>query len=313
MYKMLVTDLDGTLLNDEKEIPKKNMDAIQSLYEDFGIVPVIATARPLEVARYIANQGGTAFQSYIIATNGAILVDLQNEQYLLDRSLAPEQIQSLVAACKRNQLEYEFMTTKCEVADAKYSYRRVVDPMYDNMGVPFNYQSDLEEYIANLTDSIPLFAINGTEEELESAYEDIAHIPDLQISGLCIRTTPEKDTQGRLKTLGYYDIMKKGVTKASAIETLAEHLGIDKKEIIAIGDGGNDIEMLQTAGLKIAMKNATESLKQIADVITPVDNNEGGVGSVLNLLHEQLRKKQEQREKTRLGDLESGEGTEPDL
>lgn len=107
--------------------------------------------------------------------------------------------------------------------------------------------------------------------------------------------------------------MKKGVTKASAIETLAEHLGIDKKEIIAIGDGGNDIEMLQTAGLKIAMKNATESLKQIADVITPVDNNEGGVGSVLNLLYEQLRRKQEQQEKTRLGDLESGEGTEPDF
>lgn len=69
--------------------------------------------------------------------------------------------------------------------------------------------------------------------------------------------------------------MREGVTKASAIEILAENLGIDKKEIIAVGDGGNDKEMLEAVGLKVAMKNAKPSLKEIADVITPVDNNEG--------------------------------------
>ena len=81
MYKMLVLDLDGTLLDDYKEIPEKNIEAINKLNKDFGVVPVIATARPLEVARYIANKGGDAFQSYIIATNGAILMDVQKEEY----------------------------------------------------------------------------------------------------------------------------------------------------------------------------------------------------------------------------------------
>lgn len=286
MYKMLVLDLDGTLLDDYKEIPAKNIEAINKLHKDFGIVPVIATARPLEVARYIADKGGDAFQSYIIATNGAILMDIQKEEYLINQSLSQEQISELVDVCKKNGLEYEFMTTKCEVADSKYSYRRVVDPMYDNMGVPFNYQSNLEEYISNINDYIPLFAVNGTKEELENCFSELESIAGIQISGQCTRTTPEID--GRIETLCYHDIMKEGVTKASAIKVLANHLGIKKEEIIAVGDGGNDIEMLQTAGLKIAMKNATDKLKEVADFITPVDNNNGGVGRMMSVLYRGL-------------------------
>lgn len=273
MYKMLVLDLDGTLLNDEKNIPEENVKAINKLYEDFGVIPVIATARPLEVAKFIAEQGGEAFGKYIIATNGAILWEAETGK-TVSRSLSKAQITRLVEVCEENGLEYEFMTTKCEVADSKYSYRRVIDPMYDNMGVPFNYQSNMREYILEQVEPIPLFAVNGTEEELYEAMKELQTIQGLQISDLCIRTTPEKDPEGKIKTLGYFDIMREGVTKASAIEMLAEKLNIDKKEIIAVGDGGNDKEMLEVAGLKVAMKNAKDSLKEIADVITPVDNNE---------------------------------------
>lgn len=212
---------------------------------------------------------------------------------MINLSLSDEQLDSLVEVCKRNGLEYEFMTTKCEIADSKYSYRRVIDPMYDNMGLPFNYQTNLEDYIKNLTDPIPLFAVNGTEEELSLCYNELSNIPDLQISEQCIRTTPEKDSEGKIKTICYHDIMRKGVTKASAIEHLAEHLGIKKEEIIAVGDGGNDIEMLQTAGLKIAMLNAKPNLKEIADIITPVDNNHGGVGRTINAIYNELERREQ--------------------
>lgn len=307
MYKMLVLDLDGTLLDDDKEIPEVNKAAIQKLHDDFGIIPVIATARPLEVAKYIADKGGSAFQSYIIATNGAILKDIQSGEYLINQSLLPEQLKGLIEVCQKNGLEYECMTTQCEVADAKYSYRRVVDPMYDNMGVPFNYQENLESFILNSKDPIPLFAVNGTEEELEECYEELASIPGLQISGQCVRTTPLKDPEGKIKTLAYHDIMREGVTKASAIEKLAEHLGIQKEEIIAMGDGGNDIEMLQTAGLKVAMQNATPKLKEIADIITPVDNNQGGVGMILEEIHAQLMRRTREQGKKQDRERELGD------
>lgn len=310
MYKLFVTDLDGTFLDDEKEIPEINIEWVERLHEDFGIIPMIATARPLEVAKYIADKAGDSFQSYIIATNGAILWDVQAQKYLINEALSEAQMSSLVEMCQKNGLEYEFMTTRCEVADAKYSYRRVVDPMYDNMGVPFNYQEDLAGYLANLTDPVPLFAVNGTEEELEKCDEELRSINGLQISGKCIRTTPEKE--GKIETLAYYDIMKEGVTKAKAIETLTRHLGIEKEEVIAIGDGGNDIEMLEMAGLKIAMRNATEALKAKANIITSHDNNHGGVGFVLRDLHKTLTKRKREAEE-RSKRLKSLEGQEPDI
>ena len=108
-----------------------------------------------------------------------------------------------------------------------------------------------------------------------------------------------------METLQYYDIMKEGVTKASAITILAQHLGIKKEEIIAIGDGGNDIEMLQTAGLKVAMKNASNSLKEIADFVTSEDNNAGGVGIFLYELFKQLQDREmRQKEAKKIEDEE---------
>lgn len=295
MYKAIIIDLDGTLLNDYKEIPSQNREEINKLYKRFGIIPIIATARPLGVAKYIANKGGEAFQNYIIATNGAMLEDIKNSNYLINQSLSKEQLEQLIELCEKYNLEYEAMTSKYEVADSKYSYRRCIDPMYDNMGIPFNYQSDLRKYLLTLEDPIPLFSVNGTEEELERVLSEFEKLNDIQISGQCIRTTPEVDVEGKLKSLAYYDIMKKGVTKASAIEILANHLGIKKKEIIAIGDGGNDKEMLEMAGLKIAMANATDELKEIADIVTKKDNNNGGVAEIVKQLYHQLEKSSSKR------------------
>jgi len=234
MYKMILIDLDGTLLNDYKEIPEENIEAINRLYDRFGIIPVIATARPLEVARYISRQGGRAFQKYILATNGAMLYDVENDEYLVNKSIGEGQLIQLIEICEKYDIEYEIMTSECEVADVIYSYRRVVDPMYDNMGVKFNYQENLREYILGSQQPIPLFAISGTEEELGQYVDEFRRIAEIQMSAQCLRTTPEADSESMLKPLVYYDIMRKGVTKASAIEVLAEHLGIAREEVIAI-------------------------------------------------------------------------------
>lgn len=291
MYKLLVIDLDGTLLNDEKNIPDENIRAIEKLYYELGIIPVIATARPLDVARYIAQKGGPAFQGYIIATNGAILYDLKREKYIINESLSREQISSIIKVCDENKLEFEFMTTSGEVADKQYEYRRVVDPMYDNMGVPFNFQDDIKQYALKTEESIPLVAVNGSKGELERCYKCIASIPGLEISGMCERTTPQKDPTGNLIELAYYDIMKSGATKGNAIRMLSKMLGITKEQIIAIGDGANDIPLFNEAGFSIAMRNGGTEIKNAAKVVTPKDNNSGGLGDILSLLFDVLIKR----------------------
>lgn len=78
----------------------------------------------------------------------------------------------------------------------------------------------------------------------------------------------------------YIDIMKKGANKKNGILTLANYLGIKQEEIIVIGDGTNDIPMFKVAGLRVAMENADECLKQDADYITG-NNNKSGVAEAI--------------------------------
>ena len=77
------------------------------------------------------------------------------------------------------------------------------------------------------------------------------------------------------------DVTDKQVTKGSAVNELAKYLSIDVNEVICIGDNENDLEMLEVAGLAVAMKNATKTIREKADVISDFDNNHHGVADVI--------------------------------
>lgn len=302
--KLLVLDLDGTLLNGKKEIPEINLRVIEKLYNEYGIIPVIATARPLEVAKYIATKAGNKFQGYVIATNGAMIYDFNTDSIISNNSLNKEQVNSLIDISEKYNLEYEFMTKECEVADINYAYRRDKDPMYKNMendgaielnGEGFNFQENMRKY-SNEHD-IPLFAISGTKKELEVIQKGLKENNlGIQMTEICDRT----DASNPDAELYYFDIMKEGVTKAAAIELIQEQLGIEKQQVIAIGDGGNDIEMFKHAGLSIAMRNANSAVKGEAKVITFNNNEQGGVGTALLALFNFMKRREEKKKQGKL-------------
>ena len=95
MYKMIILDLDGTLLNDYKEISKENLDLIQRAYNEKGIISVIATGRPLEYANEIFNLYGNCFANYIIACNGAIIKDIKNNDYIYKVTFTNDEVLNL--------------------------------------------------------------------------------------------------------------------------------------------------------------------------------------------------------------------------
>ena len=80
MYKMIVVDLDGTLLNEAKKVDEENISLIKRAYKEKGIITVIATGRPLAYANEICNFYGDCFGNYIIAANGAIIKDIKNNE-----------------------------------------------------------------------------------------------------------------------------------------------------------------------------------------------------------------------------------------
>lgn len=287
--KVLVLDLDGTLLNDNKEISERTIKAIERLYTTFGIIPVIATARPLEVAKFIANKGGEPFECYIIANNGATLENITKQEYIINKSLTPEQIGSLIDICEAQGLEYKFMTKKQEIIATKDGNEPNIDPRYAIKEESLIFSQNPKAKFQEIDDTVYSFAISGSEEQLKACQEVISDkIKGLEMSTLCKKTTQGKDSEDNL----YFDITPKGVTKASAIAELAKHLQIPKERIIAFGDSGNDIEMLKSVGIGVAMKNATQELKDVADMITAFDNNNDGVGIFLDYLYKYLKLKQ---------------------
>jgi len=185
------------------------------------------------------------------------------------------------------------MTTKEEVAMEQYRDQRCDDPMYKKMGKKFNFQEDLTGFlngVHNQNIPVPLFAISGSEEQLNGIQEELKAIAGLSVSDLCHRTTPKGET------VYYVDIMADGATKSSAIEELAKNLGISQKAVIAIGDGGNDKDMVEKAGRGVAMKNAKQSLKDVANNVTYQDNNHGGLGYFAVQMLRHLRKRRREKE-----------------
>jgi HAD-superfamily hydrolase, subfamily IIB len=139
---------------------------------------------------------------------------------------------------------------------------------------------NIEEVIkANISSSKFLCLIGGQSEiVLEKITEKVSHLEDVETSVVCNYTYKTKEHTFKSK---YIDIMKIGCSKKNAIIMLSERLGIKQEEIIVMGDGGNDISMFECAGLRIAMENAEEYLKEKADYIT-VSNNENGVAKAIN-------------------------------
>ncbi len=274
MYKMIVIDLDGTLLNDEKEVSKENADMINRAYKEKGVISVIATGRSYMCAEHIANIVGESFSQYIIASTGSIIRDNKNGIDLNKQCIKNENIVKILEIAEKHNFKYIIDIKSKVIANG----RLVNQEKLEKMGQSYEVREDLISYFKNNNIHGITITIIGKEQELLELKEELSVMEDLEITDLCKSIDVKED---KIKeVVSYIDIISKGVTKQNAIKTLANYLNINKDEIIVIGDGGNDIPMFETAGLKVAMANSIEIVKQKADYITS-NNNENGVAKAI--------------------------------
>lgn len=111
MYKMIILDLDGTLLNDYKEISKENINLIKRAYQEKGIISVIATGRPLKYVNEICNLYGNCFFNYIIACNGAIIKNSETNQYMHEVTFTNEEVLNLRNIFLQENADYMLLYT----------------------------------------------------------------------------------------------------------------------------------------------------------------------------------------------------------
>ncbi|OIB47518.1 haloacid dehalogenase [Streptococcus pneumoniae] len=215
MIKLLALDMDGTLLNEAKEIPQAHITAIHKAIEK-GVKLVLCTGRPLfGVLPYYKKLG----------------LDLQNEYVIVNNG------------CSTHQTSDWGLVDWKELSPADIEY------LYD-LAEKSNVQ-------LTLFDESHYFVLGGKPNQVI-----------------------ENDAKLVFSDLTENEAMPLGTTKATALSRLAEILKIDSSEIMAMGDANNDIEMLQFAGLGIAMGNASDYVKSLADAVTS-SNEEDGVARAI--------------------------------
>ncbi|MHC1681820.1 MAG: Cof-type HAD-IIB family hydrolase [Clostridiaceae bacterium] len=263
MYKLIAMDMDGTLLKDDKTISEANKNSIKKAME-LGVKIVLTTGRPIQgIKDYLNELELTGEDQYVIALNGALV-------------------------CRTS--DYSFLSSHGTLTgkDLKYIYEKVKDLNtyvhvftngYDLVTKRSKF-SDAEEKRINLKVKVLDFLkdVNDDDEILKVVLEEDKEILDVAASKIPSELLEQYATHRSLDFM--FEFMKKGCDKSTGIEKLANHLGINKDEIIAIGDATNDVEMIEYAGLGVAMGNAPDNIKEISDFVTKT-NEEDGVAHVI--------------------------------
>ena len=244
MYKLIFIDLDGTLLDSKQQISQYNCEVIKSLEAQAKIV--LSSARGFyRMKKYVEQLDLLNSNNYTISYNGSLTIDnLENK--IINESLEKNHLFELIKFIKMNDPHKWYF----HCYDKKINFKDI-----ENMN---------EFILAN-----DIYKINCVLSE--------AHIEKLR------KTIPDKMNSMFQITSSFpthISFAKKGITKLEAIKKISSNLNIDKKDIIAIGDGENDIEMIQYACCGVAMENAMDSVKAAADLITD-SNDKDGVGKVL--------------------------------
>lgn len=262
MYKLVAIDVDGTLVNDNKQLTDRTVKAIKKASKE-NVKIVISSARSFyRLKDYLEKLDLLKDEQYTICFNGAVIVENKSQKTLCSYNFEIEEIYELINIAEKlntNILLYSMDNVFTEqfpkVIENTKSFKNVKFDI-----VNFNekdFKKDKIYKILFVNDSNRILKIRGElPKELLEKYEITSSIPER------------------------IEFVKKGITKSNALNSICEKCNIKKLEVIAIGDADNDLEMINFAGLGIAMENATDSLKEKADYITS-SNNDDGVGEII--------------------------------
>lgn len=270
MYRLLATDVDDTILAPNGSLPKINHDALLDLHHR-GIVVVLSSGRPTISLRQMAYQIGDPDDTeYLISFNGARVSSAVSDTVVYEQVLSQEAVGRIMEYARAEGLfvqgygaedfvvEYDDPRAEAYAAAAKMTYRVVPDLV---KALP--------------TGSAKLLVIHPEEEipPHQGALEELAREPAPRGAAAAAWVTTRSKKN-------YLEIVAPGVSKGTALRVLAEKLEIPIEETIAAGDSTNDREMLEAAGLGIAVANAREELKAVADVVLDRNAEEGSIAEI---------------------------------
>ena len=271
-YKLLVLDVDGTLLNDEREISKRTLAALLKV-QQMGVRIVLASGRPtyglmpLAKTLELGNYGG-----FVLSYNGCQIIKAQNGEILFERRINPEMLPYLEKKARKNGF-----------AIFTYHDDTLITDSPDN------------EYIKNeaLLNNLKIIREDEFSTAIDFAPCKCMLVSDKEKALIGLEQHWEKRLAGTLDAFRsepyFLEVVPCGVNKANTLGALLEHLGVTREEVIAVGDGVCDVTMLQLAGMGVAMGHSQDSVKVCADYVTASNEEDGVALAVEKLIFAEVR------------------------
>ena len=264
--KLLFLDLDGTLLNDEKEISPVDMAAIDKMIAA-GHKVIINTGRPLYSVMILAEKFGFLREGfYISAFNGGLIYDPVSDEKLKYDTLPTDVVRHLFDEAYKMGLHIhtyidDHVVSEKDTKELEFYTKRIKMPPL--------VVDDFASATNGIQPKIILISLDDKERLIayREAVKDYAEEMGLY------------STFSDIRLLEYANPL---ANKGEAIRFMCKHLGVDIKDTVAAGDEENDLPMIEAAGTGVCMKNGVDGLKAVADYITKHTNNEGGIAEIID-------------------------------
>lgn len=266
--KLIGFDLDGTLLTSDKCISERTRKAMDNAIRQ-GVVLVPATGRPISgVAKELLEFPGIR---YVVTANGARILDIVEGTTIAEELLSHEKCGAILSIFEKYDTYKEIYYDGIGYADREklesietYQSDPAMQKYFRTTRQPV--ESTRERYEAENRGMDKIQALFSNMDEKEKAVLEIAEaVSDIEMTGALLNNI---------------EVNASGIHKGNALLTLGEILHINKEEIMAFGDGKNDIKMLETAGIGVAMANSVPEVLAAADMITS-SNDDDGVAKVI--------------------------------
>ncbi|MFH0939078.1 MAG: Cof-type HAD-IIB family hydrolase [Planctomycetota bacterium] len=262
--RMIALDLDGTLLRSDKTIGPRTRDALHAAHAQ-GVVIVLASGRMTPAMERAAENLG--LDVCLVSYNGAAICDRRANfrRRLFHKPLETDVAQALFKIGKQRRYQINFYYQDVILSEDAPHLRPYIEIYRSRTGSPFRFVERLEDYLQYA----PTKFIYIVDPAIRNALEDELR-PSFGTRATILRTDPE-----------YLEFLNPTVDKGRSVVRLAENLGIRADQIMALGDGDNDITMLASVGWGVAVANAGVRCKAVAHAITEHDNDHDGVAEAV--------------------------------
>ena len=266
--KHIVTDIDGTLLNDYGELGLENKKLILELMKQDVLIS-LATGRLHSATNDLAKE--LSLNGYVISLDGAVIKEFKNDKTIFESFLKARHVKKAISIS--NDLLVNIVL--CHSNSIYYTeYNSLIPSLLSKYGALYQQVSSYEEYLSGTLEIVCASDMKGSIKKMEERF----NFP------FSVGCTTSYFRSKKNENIFYLEIRKAGSSKGKALERLFRHIFIKPEQTAVIGDWYNDITMFQTKALKVAVANAIPELRNEADFVTGKDNNEDGVAEFFEMI-----------------------------